>query len=295
MNNAFSPGRVIRDVVKNALMYVPGVTTARKRIFSCQNDPLAEALQHGQWAAYKAAAERSGVELRGADTIELGSGPILGNAVLFIANGAASYTACDRYDLFRTDDAARKAYRQQIASLPAGQRARCDGMIMPEGAARIFDRRVRTVVAMVEGLDLRLPSASFDLVVSFNMLEHVNDLKRTLNALRGILKPNGVMIHRVDVSNHGPRKTIHPLAHLTVSRSLWLLMGSRRAIPNRVRPSSFLAAAHQVGFRTLLYEATTRLEEAQVEPARERLRPEFAGCSLDDLATLDFLWVACLS
>jgi len=290
----FPASYMMREVAKNMLMCVPGVTAIRKRIFSRENDPLEKVFDHHgtQWRLFKKALEISGVELSGSDVIELGSGPVLGNAIYFIANGAASYTACDRYNLLRTDKAVKNAYRELIGRLPIEQRERCQRLVAPDSSSHVFDSRVRSVVTMVEELGSGLPASGYDLVVSFNMLELVNDVGRALSGVRHILKPGGVMIHRVDLSNHGACDAVHSLAHLTVPRPIWLLMGSRRALPNRVRPSEFLAIADKLGFCTLQYEVTTRLDEAQVDDARAHLLREFADCAVEDLATLDFVWVA---
>jgi len=230
--------------------------------------------------------------MKGATVLELGTGPILANAVRFIANGAATYTGVDRFDLIRRDAVVRRAYRELIENLSASERERCEGLIAPDGAAEIFDDRIRFVVAQSEEIAGRLPPKSYDLIVSFDVLEHVDDLCATLRNLRELLKPEGLMVHRVDVSAHNVGPEIHPLAELVFSEQLWKAISSGRAIYNRLRPSEFINTAELLGFETMRFERTKMLSNKDIDAVRHKLWGRFSGCSYEDLATLDFRWCA---
>ncbi|MGI0149196.1 MAG: hypothetical protein ACREDF_06665, partial [Thermoplasmata archaeon] len=122
--------------------------------------------------------------------------------------------------------------------------------------------------------------------------EHVEDLGVTLANMKTLLHPSGFMVHRVDVSTHTVRTDIHPLWQLTVPDTVWRMMYSVRAYPNRVRPATYREIAARLGLETLHYGVTTRIPEPSMEAIRPRLRARYAALPFDDLSTLDFVWVA---
>ncbi len=285
---------IVREMAKSAATLVPRLMFLRKRLYSRENDPVDLVLSHhcNQWECHRAALAELGLSVSGMRIAELGPGPILANGIYFIANGAASYVGIDRYPVLRKDAEARRAYQELVRSMPEEQRARCEGLIGAEPGSPLFDERIRMVEAMAEDATALIGPETCDLVVSFNFMEHVEDPHRVLGSVGSMLKAGGLMLHRVDVSTHGPVRATHPLAQLTVTSRVWKLMRSRRALPNRLRPSGFLQAAQECGFETLLYKVTNRLSPDEVEAFRPSLCREMRSCSLDDLATLDFVWCA---
>ena len=285
---------MLREAAKNALMYIPPVVRLRKRIFSRENDPADRIGAYGdlQWRIYGEMIERCGASVERADVLELGPGPILANGVRFIARGAASYTGVDRFNLLRRDTRVRDAYRQLIESLPPAQRKICSGLISPDNGGEVFDDRIRSVVASSEDVDSQVPFGKYDLVVSFDVLEHVDDIGATLRSVRTLLKPGGLMIHRVDVTAHNVAADVHPLAQLVFSNKQWSRISSRRAIYNRARPSEFFDTAERLGFQTLIFERTRMLSHDEINAIRSLLWGHYARCSYEDLATLDFVWCA---
>lgn len=59
----------------------------------------------------------------------------------------------------------------------------------PHLESRVFD------VMSYDGLSLPFPDAHFDVVMSSNVLEHVQDVRNTLRELTRVLKPGGTMLH----------------------------------------------------------------------------------------------------
>jgi SAM-dependent methyltransferase len=290
----FSPF-VIREILKNALMHLSIVARVRKRIHSVQNSPVEEIERQHRliWSAYVSALDAVGglTRVQGARILEIGPGPILANGVRFIAHGAATYTALERYDLFRRDEAVRSAYTGLITALPEPMRNRCAGLVNQAVERPLFDGRIVTKNLTVEEAAAQLPHMSFDVILSHNVLEHVQDLNATLTNMKTLLAPQAIMIHRVDVSTHTDRADVHPLWQLTIPDFVWAMMYSRRAYPNRVRPATYRALATQLGLETAHYQATTRLSDDRVEAIRSRLTRRHASLPLDDLSTLDFLWI----
>src|SRR5579872_1028921 len=102
-----------RQIVMNLMMHNEAVVHLRKRLFSRENDPSERLTDYGdfQWQIYRDAIVSLKLGLEAANVLELGPGPILANGIRFIAEGAASYTALDRFDLLRRDAEVRRAYR----------------------------------------------------------------------------------------------------------------------------------------------------------------------------------------
>lgn len=283
------------EIVKNMLMAVPTVSYLRKRRYAIQNDPVDELRRQETlcWRVYTSSLVNVNLDkfILGAKVLEVGPGPILGNAIRFIASGAVLYLGIERYPLFRTDRSVRRAYRDLIMGFEAEQQKRCLTLVCPDGQESLFDERVQVKVITLEQASEAFSPGSFDLIVSFNVMEHIDDLESALVNMYHLLRQGGLMIHRVDVGTHTDRSEIHPLWQLTVPDHLWHAMYSRRAYPNRRRPSEYLRLAEQVGLKTVSYEVTNSLPEVEVEKMRPRLQSRFRSCLLGDLAILDFVWV----
>ena len=285
---------VAQQVLKNLLMHIEPIAYLRKRLASRQNDPLSIVGSYFdfQWQIYRDAISGVTLSVNGANVLEVGPGPILANGIHFIAEGAASYTALDRFDLLRRDHEVKHAYREMIGRLPREQQERCRGLITEGDDRKLFNDRIQSVIGKVEEADRKLGTGRWDFLVSFDVLEHVDDLEATFRNFRKLLKPGGIMVHRVDVGAHNVAPDVHRLAHLAFSDRAWRAIASKRAICNRFRPSEFRVAAETAGFETLSFEATTRLTPEEVTGIRPRLSSKFARCSLEDLAILDFVWIA---
>ncbi len=82
---------------------------------------------------------------------------------------------------------------------------------------QVIRNRIRSLVAKIEEADGKIGVGELDFVVSFDVLEHIDDLVAAMRTIRRLLKPSGVMIHRVDVTVHNATTDVHRFAHLTPS------------------------------------------------------------------------------
>jgi SAM-dependent methyltransferase len=67
---------------------------------------------------------------------------------------------------------------------------------------------------LLEEVHLRFPPASFDLVYSFAVLEHVRDVEATLESIFGVLRPGGrfcFVVPMLDFAANGPLPPYEPL------------------------------------------------------------------------------------
>jgi len=84
-------------------------------------------------------------------------------------------------------------------------------------------------VRQMNGYALEFDDACYDIIVSSNVLEHIEDLPRALSEMKRILKDNGIMIHTMpSVYCNMATMLVQPLAYF---RNLSLLLTGRARLP----------------------------------------------------------------
>jgi SAM-dependent methyltransferase len=248
-------------------------------------------------------------EVKGLRVLELGPGEDLGVALRFLAAGAAEVACIDRFEFEAEPEWEHEVYRGLLADLDAEQRARLEGMVSPAGELDRGDgSRLETVrgVGIEEGA-ARLGERRFDLIVSVAVLEHVYDLAAAFSAMDALLAPGGLMLHQVDLRDHGMFSGggRHPLEFLTIPPAVYRAMTSHTGAPNRERIGSYrtllaelghdatIAVMNVGGAREDLVPPTERLVvghdlapelAASIEGMRARLAPQFADLPVWELA-----------
>jgi SAM-dependent methyltransferase len=131
-----------------------------------------------------------------------------------------------------------------------------------------------------------LRSESVDLVFSHAVLEHVEDVDATYDALFRWLKPGGAMSHQIDFRSHSLTRDWY--GHWTVSPWKWRLVRGRRPyLINRLPASAHIDAMRRRGFEIL-----EELPLLARPPARNELAAEFRDLSDSDLRTSGLFVIA---
>jgi len=121
---------------------------------------------------------------------------------------------------------------------------------------------------------------SADLVLSHVALEEIEGLPEVFQAMRGWLKPGGVMSHHIDFSS--AEKTGEWNAHWVYSDLAWrLVRGNRPSYVNRAPLSTYLKLFREYGFDIV---AVTPLRDATGVP-RPRLARRFRDLDVADMTT----------
>lgn len=133
-----------------------------------------------------------------------------------------------------------------------------------------------------------LPAASIDVVTSTNTLEHVPEsaLLPLLRECRRLLRPDGVMSCRIDLSDHYSHFDRNASAYnfLRYSDRRWRLYNSPLMYQSRLRRPDYLNAFAEAGFLVLSERATGPTDDDLAELAGLDLAPEFADrYSTEDL------------
>ena len=170
--------------------------------------------------------------------------------------------------------------------------AGCKRMYAVEKYSRIASESDGKIVAINSNIEGFIISEKIDFAYSNDVLEHVDDVLKTMESVYACLKPGGRFASSIDLRGHNvfnlPNR---PLDFLSCPDWLWKLMFSHIATTNRVRGLELVAAAKKAGFAVVHALPLADASEtylAQIRPhfcARYRQLPEI------DLRVLQLLLV----
>jgi len=226
--------------------------------------------------------------LSGKTVLEYGPGDILGVALLFYAHGAEAVHCVDRFPLSSLSDKNVEVYRVILDALEGEPRERAEGAFVIKGEPR-SGFRPEAIRYDVTRDGLCGIAQGYDLVVSRAVLEHVNDLEKTMIDIRRSLKSTGLSLHQVDLKSHGLDRYTE-LDFLTWPRALYSLMYSHKGFPNRWRVNRYRELAEKHGLEVRKLTPTARIDAAKVEKILPALAPEFRNVSADHLQWTGF-WI----
>lgn len=249
------------------------------------------------------ALRHQGVEVAGKTVAEIGSGWVPMTPLLYRMAGAAKIITADVKKLMdrRTFGHAVRFIDGNLDAI--ADRAKFD--IRPFERSRIVYEPSLPLPELLaaNAIDYRVPfnfenleDGSADIIVSHSVLEHIptDVLSRLLARCRSILRPGGLMVHNIDLSDHFQQydKSISRLNFLRYEDSLWkwTQLGSHLYM-NRLRRFEYLDMFDDAGFKVLSATAGTRPDttaELQTMPICSRYR----NVPLDELAILSSTVVA---
>ncbi|MBB4080698.1 SAM-dependent methyltransferase [Lewinella aquimaris] len=138
---------------------------------------------------------------------------------------------------------------------------------------------------VMDATRLDFPDHDFDLICSNNTFEHVYPtvLERILAEFRRVLKPNGVMSHFIDLSDHFAHldPSINIYHFLRFSRQQWRLIDNDIQPQNRLRWPDYLAMYDRLNIPVVEEEILPGSPQLLGEVAVHR---EYAGYTPEQLA-----------
>lgn len=236
--------------------------------------------------------------------VEIGPGDNFGVALLLLKHGAAFVEAIDKF-------APRRDPVQQ-AQIYAALSAR-------HGMAELFNgapaEETITGLRYHPGMPAERyfrEQRGFSAILSRAVLEHLDDPVQSLDDMWSSLEPQGQLIHRVDLRDHGMFAGAHPLTFLTIGKRLYGAMTKDTGRPNRVLLPDYCAHVAARGwparfgitrlagvteeFGNLPWEALPEAARRQALETVQTIRPSlaapFAALSDIDLAVSGFVLVA---
>jgi Methyltransferase domain len=226
-------------------------------------------------------------QLTDAAILELGPGDHLASGLAMLAAGANSYTSVDRFVGDYSSAQAKGWYAAVENRWPAiFPNIPWPTWLRSRDFPEAYPDRVRWVAAGVEQAQITGP---FELVCSFQVVEHVLDVRAVARITATSLADDGMAIHRVDFGPHG--RWLHyadPLTFLRFSPRVWKAMGSNRGYPNRMRYHEILAMLRDVGLQVESVESTA-ISPSTVD--LRRLHPRFRHMPTESLLTADSIYL----
>ena len=236
---------------------------------------------------YRSAAQQVGRRFVGAEVLEVGPGDNLGAALCLIGWGARRVVCLDRFDCLSEAHYEGAIYRALLETLEPPERARAESCCP---WSRDSEHPITGAITYLPGCGLEdahraLAANSFDCAVSNATLEHVRDVTAGVAALAAVLKTDAWMFHEVDLRCHRRFEKISPLHFLTISNTLWRLMGSRLGAPNRIRINTYRKAFSATGF-AIREDVLEQTDAAIAERVFPSVDPAVRAADVADLQPL---------
>lgn len=224
--------------------------------------------------------------LQGKTILEYGPGDILGVAVLMYAHGAESVHCVDRFPLAQASEKNIAVYKILLESLSDDRKLRANQLFLEKGRPESgFSPDAVQYLVTKDGLSGKYQT--YDLIISRAVLEHVNDIEKTLLDICGALKKNGVSIHQVDLKSHGLDR-YQDFDFLTWPELLYRLMYSHKGFPNRWRVDKYENIVTAAGMRLKELSPTGTLELQKIKFIQPKLAKSFRHIPTDRLSWLGF-------
>lgn len=158
---------------------------------------------------------------------EIGPGDNFGVALLLLGNGVEAVHAIDRFRPQR--DPVRQAAIYQALADRHGLADRFNG---PPAETTL--RGLQYHPGRPAETFFRNSTQRFDAILSRAVVEHLYDPAAALTDMFRALQPGGIMVHRIDLRDHGMFTGHHPLTSLTIPEAVYLRMTRGSGRPNRV-------------------------------------------------------------
>jgi len=250
-------------------------------------------------------------DLQGKRIFELGFGDNVGVALKFVASGAAQVTCLDKFYSKRDPAHQIEIYQALRETFQGQERNRFDEAISLESGIKLNSTRIRCIYGVdVENATELDGKDVFDLVVSRGAIQDIYEPEAAFRAMDRILKPGGLMLHKIDLSDQGMFRDngMNPLTFLTIPESIYRLMAINSGKPNRKLTDYYRKMMLDLGYETTILitdiigvgdvgkgnlhphkpaiQLGSDYAETSLELIREirpRLAPPFRGLSDDEL------------
>lgn len=241
---------VLVALAKNLAMGIPPIRAARVNAGrTAAMDPQVDGLDTYAYNLLGDVLQHLG-PVQGKSVLEFGPGDNILAGLAFLAAGARSYTALDRFPGAYSSETARRWYRLLAEHWPTRHPDKpwpqdLDPNIFPN------DPRVTVIkhgVEAVESID------QVDIVCSYVVAEHVLDTDAFARATYAAIGADGQALHVIDFGGHEWNVHGDPFLFLKFPDWLWRLMGSNRGVPNRVRFDAYVAAFERAGLKVDVVE-----------------------------------------
>jgi SAM-dependent methyltransferase len=212
----------------------------------------------GIYRQYLRYAEWQPAMLAGKRMLELGPGFTIGVPLMFAADGAEHAAGLDKFVPLQDGPFYVKLYSQIRGTLNQVGQANFDAAIQLSPRITLNPSRL----TYVYGKDVTecvqdLGPATYDLIVSNAVLEEMYDPTPVFEAQGRLLRPGGLMIHKIDFGDYGmfSKHGFHPLEFLTVPDWAYRRMVESSGQPNRRLVNYYRDTVAGLGYQSTIYIA----------------------------------------
>ena len=218
----------------------------------------------------------SHADVAGKRVLELGPGFTIGVPLMFAADGASFVAGIDKFVRLQDGPYFVALYTYIRDTLSPQQKAAFDRTITlqpklslnPQYAMYIDHKDLTDSVQ-------QLGPGSFDMIVSNAVIEEIYDPTPVFKAQGELLRPGGVMVHRIDLRDYGmfSKYGFHALEFLTVPDWAYRRMVEGSGQPNRRLIDYYREVGASMGFETKIYATKVLGVDADLLEPRLELRP----------------------
>ena len=199
---------------------------------------------------------------------EIGPGDNFGVALKILFGGANSVHTIDRWHSFRDESTMKDIY---------------EALYQKEGYSKLFEgypseKTIKNLHAH-SGVSaerfFRETNLKFDAIISRAVLEHLYSPLNALDSMATTLRPGGLLIHRIDLRDHGMFSGHHPLTLYTINNIIWRKMTRNSGRPNRFLITDYENWLKQSGIEGELLITRLAGIDSEIKPSKWQSIPKF--------------------
>jgi len=237
--------------------------------------------------------------LREKNILVIGPGSHLGVPLLFATAGANKVVAIDRFGEVKFQRKEISIYEKIENQLPKEAQNDMEIILNEMGTKNLADLNCGPINYFpnlcIENKDIcsKLPENFFNLIVSYNTLEHVKDLEGAFYNMKKLLKSDGLCIHRIDAGTHYAirRYTKNDFSHFVFSDTLFNAMFSNKGAPNRKILKEYTLLAERHGFKAISLKVDECAKVADTREVYNFFDRKFRKFSYEDISPIRFIIV----
>jgi SAM-dependent methyltransferase len=223
-------------------------------------------------------------QLTGKRFLELGPGFNIGVPLLFAAHGASYVAGLDKFVRLQTGPYYQKFYAQLRDTLTGGEKAGFDSAIQLQPQIALHPAKAHHIHGQeLPGAVDELGPGTFDLIGSNAVIEEVYDPDPIFQAQDRLLRPGGVMVHKIDLRDYGifTRRGFPELEFLTVPEWAYRRMAKASGQPNRRRVNYYRDIARRLGYSCNIYVTfILGVDKELIPPMQIQQNLDYANSSL---------------
>lgn len=222
------------------------------------------------------------LKIEGAWVCEIGPGDCLAAAAFFVGKGAKHVDLVDMQPPI-----VNERQIQVLAALKSAGFPIATDIISIGKSPSLNENQVTYYHHLMEQYEVE---NRYDLVISHQVFEHVEDLDAAFKSIYRALRPGGRMLHFVDLGGHGEfEDPIPPLDFQTYPDWLFEWMYPVNCRATRRFVEDYRRAAAGAGFADVEIQPTRMADKSYVESTREKMRPAARHLPFEQLAVIEFL------